>query len=110
MTDYETGYRNGESSLLADVNTLCDQLGIDVGDRHEFEAIHAEVERLKSAWRLQQNLLKKQQDERHAVRDKIIYLRQYVVSQDGSRTRVLELLDAIIGDAPPMPERVSDAE
>jgi hypothetical protein len=48
VTDYETGYRNGESSLLADVSTLCEQLDIDVGDRHEFEAIRAEVERLKS--------------------------------------------------------------
>ena len=47
ISTYETGYRNGESSLLADVNTLCDQLGIEVGDRHELTAIREEIERLR---------------------------------------------------------------
>jgi hypothetical protein len=45
--DYETGYQNGESNLLADVFTLCDQLDIEVGDEGSFEAIRAEVTRLR---------------------------------------------------------------
>lgn len=45
---YDVGYRNGESSLLADVNTLCEQLDIDVDDLHEFEAIRREVGRLRA--------------------------------------------------------------
>lgn len=45
---YEAGYRDGESSLLADVNTLCDQLGIDVDDLHAFEAIRRAVDRLRT--------------------------------------------------------------
>lgn len=45
---YKVGYENGESNLLADVNTLCDQLGIDLGGRSEFEAIRSEVESLRA--------------------------------------------------------------
>jgi hypothetical protein len=49
---YEVGYKDGESSLLADVNTLCDQLDIDIGeDEHEFAAIRSEVERLRASLR-----------------------------------------------------------
>jgi hypothetical protein len=44
---YETGYRNGESSLEADVSTLCDQLDIEVDELHPIEAIRREIERLR---------------------------------------------------------------
>lgn len=44
---YERGYRDGESNLLADVATLCEQLDIEVGDRHEFDAIRDEIELLR---------------------------------------------------------------
>lgn len=45
---YDEGYRDGESSLLADVNTLCDQLDVELGeDQHEFDAIREEVRRLR---------------------------------------------------------------
>jgi hypothetical protein len=45
---YEIGYQNGESSLLADVNTLCDQLDIELDGRHEFDAIRAEINGLRA--------------------------------------------------------------
>jgi hypothetical protein len=46
---YEDGYRDGESNLLADVSTLCDQLDIDVRlDEHEFTAITREITQLRA--------------------------------------------------------------
>lgn len=66
------------------------------GLNRALQEVVSERDRVESAWHLQQNLLKKQKDERDSTRDLIIGLRQYVVGQDGSRAGVLERIDAIL--------------
>jgi len=37
--DYDVGYRDGESDVVADLDELLDELGIDTGGRHPIEVI-----------------------------------------------------------------------
>lgn len=67
------------------------------GLNRALQEVIAERDRLKAAWQLQQTLLTKQNDERERVRDRIIALRQYIATRDGSRAEVLGRLDAILG-------------
>jgi hypothetical protein len=52
LQGYEIGYRNGESSMLADIDTACDQLGIEY-EGHPLTALRgmADIGRRREGWR-----------------------------------------------------------